>query len=72
MRTIQPRDYQERKKYFPKIMNIMKRSVEVPKFNTWLREVMNYWREKNKALLPWIRSAVIVFSPPQASAPGYQ
>lgn len=28
----------------------MKRSVKVPKFSTWLREVMNCWREKNKAL----------------------
>lgn len=72
MRTIQPGDYQEWKKYLPKIMNIMKRSVKVPKFITWLREVMNCWREKNKTLFPWIRSAVFVFSPPQASAPGYQ
>lgn len=69
---IQPKDYQEWKKCFPKIVNITERSVKVPKFNTWLREVMNCWREKNKALFPWIRSAVIVFSPPQASAPGYQ
>lgn len=72
MRTIQPRDYQEQKKYFPKIMNIIKRCVKVSKFNTWLREAMNCWREKNKELFSWIRSAVIVFSPPQASAPGYQ
>lgn len=70
MRTIQPRNYQEWEKYFPKIMNIVKRSVKVPNFNTW--EVMNCWREKNKALFPWIISAVFVFSPPQASASGYQ
>lgn len=50
----------------------MKRSVKVPKFSTWFREVMNCRREKNKALFPWIRSAVFVLCPPQASAPGYQ